>query len=217
MRSQAKLSELERIFQRQLGKLRYQVLLGRKEEAKGDAEARMSFAVINLLNSWSNFMRGFYMSCAFGTRTKSGIVVRPSSLFSDANTAVGYAIKAFKPYASPNTFGKWHRRDEPPWHDPNTLMKLSQPAALSFQNNSKVQAAFSLNLRVFVHLPVLRNFYAHRNQGTQQAAQLIATAYGIPSFLRPSQILFSNPMTRPQPLIFEWLDELKITADFLCD
>jgi hypothetical protein len=70
---------------------------------------------------------------------------------------------------------------------------------------------------VFLDLPVARNFYAHRNQGTEEAAQLIAPFYGIPSNLRVTKLLFSNPLRRPQPLIFEWIDEIKITADFLCE
>jgi hypothetical protein len=74
-----------------------------------------------------------------------------------------------------------------------------------------------LNLYIFTDFPVVRNFFAHRNQSTQHAAQWVSQHYGISSNLRPSQMLAANPLKRPQCLILEWLDELKIMADFLCD
>lgn len=214
-RRKATLADIEQVFRRQLVKLRYDIIPAQRCHISRDRESRLTFAVINLLNSWSNFVRAFYLSCAFGAKTKTLVFVRPHVPFSDTNAAIGYAIQQFKRYASPNILGRWHRRDEPPWHDPNTLLRVC--ANLRFSNTTKIQAAFSLNLRVFLDLPVARNFYAHRNQGTDEAAQLLAPLYGIPSNLRVTQLLFSNPLRRPQPLIFEWIDELKITADFLCD
>ena len=75
----------------------------------------------------------------------------------------------------------------------------------------------SLNVRVFSDLPVIRNFYAHRNQGTEEAAKRINLQYGVPSNQLTTDFLFSNPINRPQPVILEWLDELQISADYLCD
>lgn len=215
MQRKAALADLERIFVRQLGRLRYDVILAKGCQTSRDHESRMTFAVLNLLNSWANFVRAFYLSCAFGARTKSAIKVLPAKPFPDSNTAIGFAIKQFTPYATPNVAGIWHRRNEPPWHDPNTLLRLAK--LLNLQNQAKIQAALSLNVRVFLDLPVVRNFYAHRNQGTLEAAQRMASQYGIPSNYRASQFLFTNPLKRPQPVVFEWIDELQISADYLCD
>ena len=209
------LGDLEDVFQRQLLRLRWDVLLSQRCDTSRERERKISFAVINLQNAWTNFVRAFYLSCVFGARTKSAVRVRPSSVFPDANAAIGFAIRLFRPHASPNTFGQWHRRDEPVWHDPATLLRLS--TNLGLQNDGKIQAAFSLNLYVFSDLPVVRNFFAHRNQSTEQAAQMASQHYGIISSLRPSRMLAANPLRRPQCLMLEWLDELRITADFLCD
>jgi hypothetical protein len=213
MRRVAALAELERLVQRQFGRLRYQALQARASPLAIEREPLITDTVINTANSWSNFLRAYYVSCVFGTRTKSALNVKSAALFIDVNAAIGFAILEFTPHAAPNVFGVWHRRDEPPWHDPNTLLHLAD--VLGFQNLATIQAAFSLGLRVFIDLPVVRNFYAHRNQGTERAAQNIAANYGIPSS-RPTQILFTNPLLRPQALVFEWLTELVITADFLC-
>lgn len=215
MQRKAALADLERIFVRQLARLRYDVILAKGCEISRDRESRLTYAVVNLLNAWSNFVRAFYLSCVFGTRTKSVVKVCSVNPFPDLNTAIGFAIKQFSPHASPNVAGIWHRRNEPPWHDPNTLLRLA--TSLNFQNQGKIQAALSLNVRVFLDLPVVRNFYAHRNQGTLEAAQRVASQYGIPSNYRASQFLFTNPLKRPQPVVFEWIDELQISADYLCD
>src|ERR1035441_1901357 len=119
------LGDLEGVFQRQLLKLRWDVQLSQRCDTSRERERTISFAVISLLNAWTNFVRAFYLSCVFGARTKSAVRVRPSSVFPDANAAIGFAIRLFRPYASPNTFGQWHRRDEPVWHDPTTLLRLS--------------------------------------------------------------------------------------------
>jgi hypothetical protein len=215
MQRKAYLADLERVFVRQLSRLRYDVVLARGCKVNRERESRITFAVVNLLNSWANFVRAYYLSCAFGTKTKSAINVLPTNHFFDLNAAIGFAIATFTPYSSPNTAGVWHRRNEPPWHDLNTLLRLA--TSLNFQNLAKIQSAMSLNVRVFSHLPVVRNFYAHRNQGTADAAQRISTQYGIPSNYLATRFLFTNPIRRPQPLIFEWIDELQISADYLCD
>lgn len=119
--------------------------------------------------------------------TKSVLNVKPAAVFADMNAAIGFAILQFTPHAAPNVFGVWHRRQEPSWHDPHTLLHLA--ATLGFQNLATIQAAFSLGLRVFIDLPVVRNFYAHRNEGTEQAAKNVAANYGIPS--NPTD---SNPL-----------------------
>jgi len=208
------LAKLEAIFGKQLAFRRYEVTIARRSTIKRDEEILMTYAIVNILNNWSQFIRAFYFSCVFGTYRRSSLRVQSPTVFANMEAALGFAIQAFRPHATPNVFGQWHRRDEPPWHDPNTLMQLAQ--LLAFQNQADIATAFSLQLRVFADLPIIRNFYAHRNLGTQTAAQAVALNYGIPTFHRATQMVLSNPVLRPQPLIFEWIDELRITADFLC-
>lgn len=214
MRRHATLFELEEVFRDQLHRLRYYVILAQRQKIAYEREMRISHVAINLQNSWANFVKAYYLSCSFGTKTKSLKAVRSPHYFSDQNSAIGFAIQAIKPHALPNAAGKWHRRDEPAWHDMNNLLNLS--TRLNFQNNGELQNAFSLNLAVFQHLPVFRNFYAHRNRQTLEAVQLISFQYGLPSNSRATELLLSNPRSRPQLLVLEWIDELRITADFMC-
>ena len=114
----------------------------------------------------------------------------------------------------PKANGTWGRRDEPTWHDPQTLLRVGH--AERFSHLSDIQAAFSAGYRFYVHLPVFRNYFAHRNKDTKYAAASIGPQYGISATKRPSQILLTRPLNRPQPLILEWMDEMQFTIEYLC-
>jgi hypothetical protein len=108
----------------------------------------------------------------------------------------------------------WDRRDEPTWHDPQILLRLTREAELS--NAPDVAAAFSINTRAFTDLPVLRNYFAHRNQGTHEAALRIALLNSVPIPSRPSEVLASVPAASTQTLFQDWLGDLDLVAEFLC-
>jgi hypothetical protein len=74
-----------------------------------------------------------------------------------------------------------------------------------------------MGFTVFRDLPVFRNFFAHRNAATAAATANIASSYGIPSSLSTASILLTNPYGRFQPLLFEWMDELLFTAEYMCE
>jgi len=162
-------------------------------------EALLSFVVIEILNTWTNFSRAYYLSCILKPRTVSGKRIIVLSLIPDFNSAISVAITHLRPHMTPPASGIWHRRDEPSWYDHNLLMRCCRNIGCS--NITDIQAAFSLGSRVFVDLPVFRNFFAHRNSQTGKAAADLGPQYGIPATLRPSQILLSSPLGRPQPLI----------------
>lgn len=176
-------------------------------------EAILSYVVIESLNSWRNFVRAFYLSCAFEAMTNGGARIRVSPGRVSLSDALGKAIHCYKPNALPNSRGQWDRRVEPNWHDTTTIIKIC--TNLGCSNLSMVNEAFSIGSRVFEDLPVFRNFYAHRNQQTEMAAKRLGPQYGISAILSPSEILFSWPLGRPQPLILEWIDDLLITIEYL--
>jgi hypothetical protein len=64
---------------------------------------------------------------------------------------------------------------------------------------------------------VVRNFYAHRNDQTARAAKEIARHYTIAGLDHPTQILSTPAYGRPQVLILDWIDELTIIVEFLCE
>ncbi|HVO69083.1 MAG TPA: hypothetical protein VMT24_03495 [Aggregatilineaceae bacterium] len=181
-----------------------------------EIEAYLCHVTIEALNTWANFSRAYYLSCILDPRTASGMRVSTTINVNNSDQAIGLAIKRWNPKTSakPGPGGSWNRRDEPPWHIPKVFMSICQNIGCS--NQPDITAAFSAGFRVFDDLPVFRNFYAHRNEHTQRAAVRIATLYGIPATLRPSQILLSRPLGRPQPLAIDWLDDLSFTIEYLC-
>jgi hypothetical protein len=172
-----------------------------------------AYVAIEARNTWSNFVRAFYISLADGVRLESGTVatVSPTRL---ANDAIGFAVQRWRPSRRPQANGTWHRRDEPAWHDPNTILTLCRDLAAS--NTADVEAAFSAGSRVFLDLPVFRNYFAHRNQETRRAALDLAPSYGVPAPLSPAEILLARALGRPQPVLVDWIDDLTFTAEYLC-
>jgi hypothetical protein len=179
-----------------------------------EIETLLTYITIETLNTWSNFSRSFYLSCTLSAKTVSGKKIIISSTIANFNDAVGLVIPLYKRSATPNHAGIWHRRHEPTWHDPNVIMKICNHIGCS--NITQIQLGFSGGLTVFKNLPTFRNFYAHRNQQTEYAAMQIATQYGISNLLKPSQILLSLPLNRRQILLLEWIDELRLTVEYLC-
>lgn len=181
-----------------------------------DRDIVVSYGTIEALNAWALFSRSFYLSCALGSITERKKIVTMTSI----TDPLGYAIVLFKPKATPispatlTSPPAWHRRDEPPWHDPTVLMRICGNLKCSIQN--EIINAFSLNLNVFRDLPIVRNFFAHRNSQTIQAVRNIAPRYTLPTHLIPTEFLISVSMNSTVPVILDWLAEMKITAEFLC-
>lgn len=182
--------------------------------APHDRDPVISYVTIESLNAWSQFAKALYLSCMINAKTEGKATIGVVPAGAPLNDALGIAITRYKRYATPNGSGEWDRRDEPAWHDPNVLLGVCQHVSCSIY--SQMQAAFSLGQRVFLDLPVFRNFFAHRNRLSSRAAQNLGPQYLLPSSLRPSEMLMrSKPMT-PASVLEEWIAELKITAEFLC-
>jgi len=171
-------------------------------------------SAIDILNTWSNFVRAYYFSCLIDCRGRSGGRVSAGRRMVRSDP-LGFAITLFRPSARPNSFGGWHRRDEPAWHDPYTLTHLAQQLSLS--NEPDIRAAFSIGSRVFSDLPVFRNYFAHRNENSLRAVVNLAALNGVATRQRPWEMLVAVPLTRPQSLLLDWVDDLLFTAEYLCD
>lgn len=185
--------------------------------ARGHARQRsqlLATVCIEALNSWANFARAYYLSCLLGPKAQRGHRVKAGAAFTDFNAAIGLAVLRFKPSAAPKADGTWHRRDEPTWHDPAVLRSLLTVIAAS--NRMDVDAALSVGTRVFLDLPTVRNYYAHRNHRSETAAQSVAANYTIPLTLTVDDILLTPAVGRPGPLIDDWLADLRTVAALLC-
>lgn len=182
-------------------------------------EVPMCRVTIDAHNTWANFARAYFLSVMYGTkRMKGPRVIGGHGLGGlTEDLAIEMAIIALDPKKSPRIAcgGTWHRREEPTWHDSTKFLNIC--TALKFPNIVEIRNGLSSGSRVFLDLPVFRNYFAHRNRRTRFAAVSLAPRYGIPPLERPSQILLRRPLNVGQSLILDWLDYMELTVEFLCD
>jgi len=176
-----------------------------------EREVVVSYVAIEALNAWAMFSRSFYLSLPLDTITERQ---RRITLSAPAADHLGAAITLYKPRAAPSSSGGWHRRDEPTWHDPNVLITVCRNRGCSVQ--TQLEASFSLQQNVFRDLPVCRNFFAHRNQSSSLAARNIAPRYTLPTYLSPCDLLLAVSPGQSTSVILSWMDEMNITAEFIC-
>ena len=189
-------------------------LLSSTSHPKDAPELLIANTTIETLNTWSNFSRSFYLSCALHSKAVSGNRIITTSNPSNINDAIGHAMQCWKPSATPHSSGIWVRRYEPTWHDQNILSSVCSHIGCS--NITNIRDGLSGGQTFFSDLPTFRNFYAHRNQETELAAMNKATRYSISSTLKPSAILREFPIGETSTLLVKWLDELEFTIEYLC-
>lgn len=119
----------------------------------------------------------------------------------------------------PKTFGKhkcastpWTPVEEPKWADPDVLLDtLDEVGAAS---RPIVSAALSTGVtRTIEELRITRNFYAHRGEDTRLRVAMTLGATRMPPHAHPTAALsrpvFVRGVQRPQPLIADWVDDLR--------
>lgn len=182
----------------------------------GQGEAAIAFAVIELQSTWANFIRSYYLSSAYGARTGRGIRIRLGvGVLSSESDAIGLAIRVRRPTAVPKSDGSWHRRDEPKWYESATMLALFKHLRIS--NLAVVDAAYSLQSTTLLDVPVVRNFFAHRNWQTEVAARAVGRRNGISGSLRPVQILDAPRKSSQLTLMDEWFQYFDVMADLLTE
>ena len=179
------------------------------------AKQAIAITTLDLLNAWNSFSRSYALSCIMKPRRVRGGRVTVTRTGLDFNGVIGIMVAKHRRFATPSAAGIWHRRDEPPWHDTAILVDCCRELGCS--HITQVEAAVSLQSRAFGDLPVFRNFFAHRNKGTAKAARDLAPRYSIPSSRHPLEILTSAPTGRPYPLLVDWIDDIAVTVELLCE
>lgn len=175
----------------------------------------IAFATVELLNTWTEFVRSYFLSCILRpVRIRGGRVVATLFTGTTFNDAIGVAMARHKRHTRVPASGIWPRRDEPAWHDPHILR--TSCADIGCSNLSDIEAALSMPTRALTDLPVYRNFFGHRNHATAASARNLASHYGIPGYRHPREILKSLPSRRPEPLVVDWIDDVNIIVEFLC-
>ena len=168
---------------------------------------------INMQNSWAEFCRAYTLSVILEPiRLGGSVIILGEAGVKTEHDVMATVMRRFRRRVYNR--GGWRRRDEPAWHDPNTLLRTFED--LKASNVGDIRGALSLGSSVFDDLPVFRNFYAHRSEHTAVKARRIADKYGIPRLEHPTEILCRVPLQAAQPVILEWIDDIWVTVRMLC-
>ena len=183
-------------------------------------DSSVAFVIIELDNLWAGVARSLYLSAAFCAREGTGSRVQLAKATKARNTdeALTHAIRRCRPQRyKPGLNGPWTWRDEPLWWKPPTLLDALD--AIGASNYQQVSTAMSASAGVFSHLHTFRNFYAHRGKGTRSAIVDGLRDLQYPTTYSATRALISPLMlsgqTRPQPLVLDWLDEIRNTISLL--
>lgn len=154
------------------------------------------------------------ISCILGAHTRAGVRVSCPTKLSLVDDAIRLSIKLHRPNHKFGTDKNWHPRDEPPWHNPNSFLSLAAKAQLT--NADDLNSTFSAGFRAFDHLPVYRNYYAHRSRDTRDKAMNLAPSYGTSFFDKPSHVLLSVPVNQSSSVLESWISEVSLTIEAMC-
>lgn len=185
--------------------------------AGSDSTSRIAIAHLTteLLNVWANFCRSYFLSCTISARLESGgRVVATTYTGNTFADAINVAVRANRIVRTNQTI--WKRREEPAWHSTPTFIKAC--TSIGCSHLAQIAAALSMGTRTFEDLPVFRNFFAHRNESTVRNARVAGSLNSIATYKRhPTQIAATPPVGRPFPLLVEWVDDVAVTVEMLCE
>jgi hypothetical protein len=178
-----------------------------------ERDRRLCYVSIEALNTWSEFVRSYILSCVNNPqRVNRAQVTHSNGALRSHGDVLHAAVRLMKGAQKP---APKRRRDEPAWHDIQTLLKTC--AVLGCSHIADVQNAVSIGTKTFDHLPTLRNYYAHRNHESKRKACQLAVKYAIARVPHPTLLLSTPLPRRPQPLIADWIDDLRSVAQMLCE
>lgn len=165
MRDSRSFPALRVTARKRLARLRARAVLG-VANSNSARDRDMAHVVLEAQNLWANFTRSYLISCIYNPRRCAGGRVTHANGTIQTPGDVLYA--ANKLAKGPHAPAPATRRDEPAWYDTALFGKTCQE--LQCSHLAEVQAALSLQTRVFYDLPSFRNFYAHRNGDSAQKA-----------------------------------------------
>ncbi len=172
----------------------------------------IAFVVIETVNVWASFTRAYYLSWFMKPRTLTGQRVSCTQPLRSFQDALLFAIRHSRSPGYKRASSM--RRDEPAWHDPGNLLSLAR--AVGPSNIEQISSVLSFGATYPSNLPTVRNFYAHRNDETFRKVQNKAVLLGLGTNLRPCEFVCAALPLRPQNVISDWLDEIRLTIELLC-
>jgi hypothetical protein len=173
----------------------------------------VSYITIELVNLWAEFCRAYYLSTAMhAKRLVGGPVTHAQASIQLKDDAIRFACTTADPRLAgkPGPFTRW---DEPAWHDVPVFRRLMTALSPSSLNN--IYAALSQPVRVLPDIITFRNFFAHRSENTATKVRRLARRYRLQTDQHPVDTLASYPPGRPQPLLVDFVDEMRLLIDAL--
>ena len=162
----------------------------------------VGYVVIELDNLWAGTARSLFLSTAFRARDAGGKHVYLSKV--PQSNSVSEALR----HLGKRDVRWWRHR--------------FLPRALGYlgaSNLEQVEKALNASPGVFEHLHTFRNFYAHRGYGTREKVEISLRQLQFPRHYTATQALVSprpaRGRPRPQPLVLDWLDEMRTTIELL--
>lgn len=193
-------------FETPLRKLRLETgwLQGEFAKASADPDSRRSqltceMSIIRLYDSWARFCREAVIISAYGkTTTLSGTNLKSSSLpaITSRSQVIPVLIATYK-----------KRLHEPDWERVDQFVDAGQRLAL--QNLSTLAAAFGATNSPADEIRHVRNFYAHRRQGS--CANALATNH-FPLLHRPIVFRLNEYRTGGSTVLESWIQRLLAVA-----
>jgi hypothetical protein len=213
MRPSQNLGALQTASRQRLARLRQRTVQGLAPDFT-ERDRSFAYVILETQNLWSNFVRSYVLSCLRRpSRINNPAVTLGNAAVATPGDVLLIATRLWKGPAAP---APADRREEPPWHEKRFLLKTCQEMQCS--HYADVEAALGIQTRVFEDLPTFRNFYAHRNEDSaRRAVELARRYYLIRGCRHPTQVLARTAHGRTQALILDWLDDLGVILDFLCE
>lgn len=183
--------------------------------AAADRDRLATYCAIEVGNAWDSFLRSFYLSCVTRARQRSGAVVRVSSgvVIATEHAAIIECLKATG--RSVPTGASIAPREEPDWGSKVTILKVARHLSLS--NVKTIENGFSVKTDVYEHMKTVRNFYAHRGQGTAKKISGLSQRLSLTNTRRATELLFMRMPRRPQTVFEQWVAECRIVAYGICE
>lgn len=210
MRAVRHLSKLTETVEHRLNKLEVSIA-GQHLPVTFDRDRAAAFAVIELDNLWSSFVRSYYLSWFLRAKTGAGVRVTLTVTSPKDRMAAMHL-------ASTILYGKTQKgktgRIEPAWHEKRVLTVLATGCGAN--HSLQVQQAMSTNATVFDFLHTTRNFFAHRCEETATKLPRVARSFGLLPSRRGSEIVLGVPLGRQGPLLLDWIAEVRGAAQLLC-
>lgn len=170
----------------------------------------ISVSVIELDNLILSSLRALTISSLRCGRTSQRNKISTTRRFGDEQEIAAFMlsilhVKSFQKLRSPTRVS---RRDEPKVRDPRATEIVF--ASCGASNIGSLRNALALNTTLFADLPILRNFYAHRNEDTWRKVRTKAHALGVFRIKHPNELLMTMLPGRPVTLFEDWLDDAEL-------